>query len=253
MSSLETLAELVRRSHSIVALTGAGISTESGLPDFRSKAGLWNKIDPMEAASLEVFTEDPERFWDFYEHHLAPPPNINPNAAHQALVDLEDYGLNSVITQNVDSLHLRAGSETVLEVHGSSREIVCPQCQWYAPYASKNFGPDSLPRCPRGHVMKPDVVLFGEDLPETAFEAMGLCYDADLLIVCGTSLQVFPVASWPLLTLRKGGKLAILNHEETPLDEQADVVIHAPLGESLPALVSLLQNPATEASGSISG
>jgi len=243
VESLEALAQLVRHSQSIVALTGAGISTESGLPDFRSKTGIWSQVNPMEAASLGVFKKDPERFWDFYKENLSPPPGVTPNAAHRALVDLEQYGLICVITQNIDSLHLQAGSDSVLEVHGSGREIVCLECEWYAPYAEGSFGPDGLPRCPQGHVMKPDVVLFEEDLPDMAFEAMGQCHDADLLIVCGSSLKVFPVASWPLLTLKSGGKLAIINNEETPLDQHADVVLRASLGEALPALVGLLQNP----------
>ena len=131
----------------------------------------------------------------------------------------------------------------VLEVHGSGRELVCLQCQWYAPHEDRSFGEDGLPRCPEGHIMKPDVILFEEDLPSDALEAAGRCYDADLLIICGSSLKVFPVASWPLLTLRNGGMVAIINAEATPLDTEANVVIHAPLGEALPALVDLLRNP----------
>jgi NAD-dependent deacetylase len=231
----ETLAELIRTHQPCVALTGAGVSTESGIPDFRSACGIWAQFDPYEVASIEGFRRDPERVWEFYGLRLGVLQDAEPNAAHHALARLEAEGfLQAIVTQNVDGLHRAAGSQDVIEVHGSIATASCPRC-------GRNEDPRRLlplPRCADcGVVLKPDVVMFGELLPVDAIErATQLARDARLLLVVGSSLQVYPVAGLPEETLHAGGKLAIVNREPTPYDDRAAFVAHASAGELLGAM-----------------
>jgi NAD-dependent deacetylase len=227
---IATLAELVRGAQPCVVLTGAGVSTESGIPDFRSAGGIWATYDPMDVASIEGFHRDPESVWEFYGRRLALLQQVQPNAAHVVLAELETDGLvQAVITQNVDGLHARAGSRDVIEVHGSLAAAVCPACGERVPAGELRL---PLPRCGScDAVLKPGVVMFGEVLPRAALErAVALAGAAGLLLVVGSSLQVWPVAGLPEETLRSGGRIAVVNREPTPYDDQATVVIRADAG-----------------------
>ena len=208
-------------------LTGAGISTESGIPDFRSPTGLWAEFDPMEYATIEAFRADPEKVWRFYAPRISMLTEAQPNAAHHALAELEELGyVSAVVTQNIDLLHERGGSREVVEVHGSIRTSTCPQCgashsleRVQAMLAAR---PEDAPRCAScAAVLKPDVVFFGELLPERAIDrAHELARSAGLLLVVGSSLEVFPVAGLPHETLEAGGEVAIVNFGPTPFDRR---------------------------------
>jgi NAD-dependent deacetylase len=229
------LAELIRANQPCVALTGAGVSTESGIPDFRSATGIWAQFDPYEVASIEAFRRDPERVWDFYALRLDVLADAAPNPAHFALAGLEARGLvQAVITQNVDRLHAVAGSRDVIEVHGSIATAVCLTCGRTEENVRELL---PLPRCADcGAILKPGVVMFGELLPLDAIDrATALAQAAGLLLVVGTSLEVWPVAGLPDEALRHGGKLAIVNRDPTPYDDRADIVIHGSAGEVLAA------------------
>ena len=229
------LGRLIRDHQPCVALTGAGVSTESGIPDFRSAGGIWTQFDPLEVASIDGFWADPERVWEFYGLRLEVLRAARPNPAHLALAELEQAGLvRAVITQNVDGLHRAAGSRDVIEVHGTIATASCPRCGRREPDLEQLL---PLPRCADcGAVLKPDVVMFGELLPAAAIErATELAQEAALLLVVGSSLQVWPVAGLPGETLRAGGRLAIVNREPTPYDDRASFVAHASAGEILAA------------------
>jgi NAD-dependent deacetylase len=235
--SAEALAELIRERSPCVALTGAGISTESGIPDFRSPTGLWAQFDPLEYGSIEAFRADPLKVWSFYKPRVGMLTEAQPNAAHQALAELERLGhLEAVVTQNIDLLHERAGSREVVEVHGSIRTASCLECG-----ATRALDESMLPvpRCECGGVLKPDVVFFGELLPRVAIDrAYELARSAALMLVVGSALEVFPVADLPLETLRSGGSLAIVNRGETALDAKAELKIDGSAGETLSAVLA---------------
>jgi len=242
-------AALLRTARTAVALTGAGVSTESGLPDFRSPGGLWAGIDPMRVASLTAFRRRPEEFYAFYRKRLALLRRARPNPAHLALARLERAGrLAAVITQNVDGLHQAAGSRRVLELHGNLRQAVCPDCgrRWEIAVLEEALAAGRVPRCDRCfQAMKPDVVLFEELLPLGVFdEAERLCAAADVLLVVGSSLQVTPAASLPQTVLDHGGRLIIVNREETPFDHAAAVVLRGAAGELLPSIAAQVEGGA---------
>ncbi len=246
--TVEHAAALLARSRSVVALTGAGISTESGLPDFRSQGGLWAEWDPQEVATLRAFRATPQRFYDFYRHRLAPLATARPNEAHYALVRLEQRGsLRTVITQNVDGLHQVAGSQRVLELHGNLREAICVECGTVGPIAMilEALNQGDLPWCPScTGALKPNVVLFEELLPEATYrEAERTCRRADLLLVVGSSLQVTPAAWLPQVAHQHGAAVVIVNDEPTPLDGLARVVLRGRAGVVLPALVRAAESP----------
>ena len=241
--SVDRLAELVREHRPLVVLTGAGISTESGLPDFRSATGIWAKYDPIEYAHIDAFGRDPKKVWEFYALRLAVLGDAEPNDGHRALAELEDRGwVRAVITQNIDRLHERAGSRALVEVHGSIRTSSCLHCGAVVPMEDVvQLLP--LPHCPScGDVLKPDVVMFGELLPAAQIaRAEHLAREAGLLLVVGSSLEVYPVAGLPLETLANGGMLAIVNRGGTHFDARASIVIDAGAGETLRALAQLLE------------
>jgi NAD-dependent deacetylase len=245
---LARLADLVRGARSVVALTGAGISVPSGIPDFRTpRTGLWEKVDPMEVAHIDAFREDPARFWSFYGERFATLADKQPNGAHRALVALEERGLlECVVTQNIDMLHRRAGTRELIEVHGSIATCSCLSCPGAVGLAEARErlarAPDGVPRCEScGAPLKPDVVLFGELLAASALDrARKLCEQADLLLCIGSSLEVHPVAGLPLLTHEAGGTVAILTRGPTPLDGIADVRLGGDVVEELGALVGAL-------------
>ncbi len=242
MHDAAILAELIRTNQPCVALTGAGVSTESGIPDFRSAGGIWERFDPYEVASIDAFHRDPARVWEFYALRLDALADAKPNPAHHALARLEEAGLvQAVITQNVDRLHAAAGSREVIEVHGAIARARCLRCGTVVEDEElRALLP--LPHCATcGVVPKPDVVMFGELLPVDAFaRASQLAQAAALLLVVGTSLEVWPVAGLPEETLENGGKLAIVNRDTTPYDARATFVIHAAAAETLAATAAAL-------------
>jgi NAD-dependent deacetylase len=220
-----------------------GISTESGIPDFRSPSGIWARYDPMEYATIDAFLRDPVKVWDFYGRRLHVLGEAEPNDGHRALAELEERGwVKAVITQNIDRLHERAGSRALVEVHGSIRTSSCLDCGAVVPLAEVvELLP--VPQCPAcGRVLKPDVVMFGELLPATQIaRAEQLACEAGVLLVVGSSLEVHPVAGLPLQTLANGGRLAIVNRGPTHLDARAAVVIDGGAGETLRALADRLE------------
>ncbi|MHB8242824.1 MAG: SIR2 family NAD-dependent protein deacylase [Solirubrobacteraceae bacterium] len=240
------LIELIGAAGSVVALTGAGISVPSGIPDFRTpRTGLWEKVNPMEVAHIDAFRSDPVRFWSFYGERFATLGDKQPNDAHHALVALETAGaLDAVITQNIDMLHRRAGTRELVEVHGSIATCSCPRCGARVDVeevrALLQSTADGVPRCEQcAGALKPDVVLFGEMLsPQALGRAMELCEGADVLLCIGSSLEVHPVAGLPLLTRRNGGAVAIVTQGPTPLDDIADVRLSGDVVGELQALAS---------------
>jgi NAD-dependent deacetylase len=241
------LAELIRDSRSVVALTGAGISVPSGIPDFRSPGtGLWENVNPMEVAHIEVFRRDPERFWGFYGKRFQTLEDKQPNRAHLALAELERAGmLDAVITQNIDQLHRRAGSRELIEVHGTIAHSSCLGCR--AQYeleevrARQGLDQGGVPRCDCGAALKPDVVLFGEYLPVAALaRAEQLAAGAELMLCIGSSLEVYPVAELPAITLGAGGRIAILTQGPTPYDSRATVRMDGDVVDELEAVLGAL-------------
>jgi NAD-dependent deacetylase len=250
------LAELVLGARSVVALTGAGISVPSGIPDFRSPGtGIWESVDPMEVAHIDAFRSDPVRFWRFYGERFATLSDKQPNGAHRALVEMERMGLlDGVITQNVDMLHRRAGTRELVEVHGSIATCSCPGCGEQATLERARTlmasDAEGVPRCGCcGGPLKPDVVLFGEHLSASELErARALCERADLLLCIGSSLEVHPVAGLPLITREAGGAIAILTQGRTPLDALAEVRLQGDVEQELGALAAAL-GPAAGTTG----
>jgi NAD-dependent deacetylase len=241
------VADLLRGAERAVALTGAGISVPSGIPDFRSPgSGLWENVDPMEVAHIDAWRRDPDRFWSFYGQRFATLTDKLPNEAHLALAELERRGLiRGVITQNIDRLHRTAGAERLIEVHGSVEWSVCLRC-------GERVGIDRVvellavgdgaPRCPAcGAPLKPDVVLFGELLPERALaEAQEMAMAADLMLCVGSSLEVYPAAGLPAMTRGGGGRLVLVTHGPTPYDGDAEVKLDGDVVDELRAVLAAL-------------
>ena len=232
------LAALIAEHQPCVVLTGAGVSTESGVPDFRSPSGMWAEFDPREYATLGAFRADPEKVWRFYAPRFEMLTSVEPNPAHRALAELERLGLvRAVVTQNIDLLHKRAGSQDVVEVHGSIRTSSCPECRASYPLAEvvpliEEHGAPPCPAC--GAILKPDVVFFDELMPEAAIaRAVDLAEDAGLLLVVGSSLEVYPVADLPRSTLEAGGKVAVVNRTPTWVDGRASLVLRESAGTVL--------------------
>ncbi len=241
---IRVLAALVRERQPCVVLTGAGISTESGIPDFRSPAGIWAEYDPTEYATIDAFRRDPVKVWEFYALRFEVLTRAEPNAGHLALAELERRGfVAAVVTQNIDVLHTRAGSGEVIEVHGSIRTAVCLDCGERVPLdvVVAALHTAAVPRCECGAILKPDVVMFGELLPEGAIErAVELAQNAGVLLVVGSSLEVYPVAGLPEETVSAGGELAIVNRTPTPFDGLASLRIDGGAAETLSALADEL-------------
>lgn len=242
VDALDNAADLLSQSSTAVAFTGAGISEESGLPTYRGEGGLWRRFDPYKVASIEEFRRDPTVYWTYSLTHRR--IGANPNPAHLALVQLERAGrLRAVITQNTDGLHEKAGSSDVIELHGSSAAVICLDCQARFPRAqidalNAQHCPPTCPGC-GGRYLKPTVVFFGEPLPIPALaRAQELATQADLMLVVGSSLQVYPAAGIPRLARDAGASLVIVNAEPTPFDSWARVVLQGKAGEILPQLLA---------------
>jgi len=236
-------AQLLRAAQNAVFLTGAGYSTPSGIPDFRTAgSGLWTKYFPMDVASLTTFRHKPDLFFAWLHPLASHMLGALPNPAHLALAELEQKGrLQAIITQNIDMLHHKAGSRRVIEMHGTLRTLSCTQC--YRQQSSESCLPafvekGELPHCPTcGAILKPDVILFGEQLPQKAwFEAQREARQCDLMLVIGSSLEVLPVASLPMQAIDRGAHLIIINNSATYLNVRADVVLREDVAAVIPAI-----------------
>ncbi|MCA1699997.1 MAG: NAD-dependent protein deacylase [Actinobacteria bacterium] len=240
---------MLREAERAVVLTGAGISVPSGIPDFRSPGtGMWEKVNPMEVAHIDAFRRDPDRFWAFYSQRFTSLRDKEPNRAHAAVAELERRGhVRGVITQNIDRLHRTAGSERVVEVHGSIEHSVCLECGGRVKLervVEMLVGTDRAPECPACvSPLKPDVVLFGELLPAQAMaEAHALAEEADLILCVGSSLEVYPVAALPAVTLGAGGRLAVMTQGPTPYDSDAAVRLGGDVVDEMDAVVAALDS-----------
>jgi NAD-dependent deacetylase len=242
-AGIEFSTELFRKAKRVVVLTGAGISTPSGIPDFRSEgSGLWSRDEPLEVASMQTFRTHPEKFYSWYRPLARQIFEAVPNAAHQALAQLEKAGyLHSILTQNIDMLHQKAGTMHVVELHGTLRTLSCTQCFQQVeamPYLKPFVEQGILPHCPHcGSLLKPDVILFGEQLPQQAWlEAQRESRTCDLMLVAGSSLEVMPVAGLPMQALDRGAHLVIINNSPTYLNVRADAAIQQNVSDIIPAI-----------------
>ena len=239
-------AELLSSAARGLVLTGAGVSAESGIPTFRGEGGLWTKYDPVKVASIDYFIADPSAYWKVSKDRGRVALAARPNAGHHALAALESAGhVAAIATQNTDGLHQDSGSRRVIELHGSGRTVQCLDCGNREPRSEvqSRLEVEMPPRCKvcGGTFLKPTVVLFGEPMPQPAVqESFALARQADVMLVVGSSLVVYPAAEIPVVALRSGAKLIVINAEPTPLDEFADVVIRGKSGEVLPEIVGLI-------------
>jgi len=241
------VADLLAGSERAVVLTGAGVSVPSGIPDFRTPGtGLWENVDPMEVAHIDAFRRDPDRFWHFYGNRFAMLEDKQPNPAHEAIAELERRGLiRGVITQNIDRLHRKAGSQRIIEVHGTIEWSVCLACHRRVSIdevLAQLHASVATPRCEAcGEPLKPDVVLFGELLPEEAMlDAYAMAGEADLMLAIGSSLEVYPVASLPGVTLDAGGRLVVVTQGRTQYDGAAEVKLSGDVVAELSAVLAAL-------------
>ncbi|NJP06193.1 MAG: NAD-dependent deacylase, partial [Chloroflexaceae bacterium] len=244
---IKQAAAILDHSRNVVALTGAGIGRPSGIPDFRSDDGLWSKDNPMEVASITTLQNQPQRFFDWLRPLLDVMLAAQPNPAHTALVQLEQAGiLQAIVTQNIDSLHQRAGSQTVYELHGHGRTATCMHCQRQLntePQVVEQVLQGKIPHCDCGQagMLKPDIVLFGEMLPQDTFaSAVSAIEMCDTLLVVGTSLEVHPAASLPLAALQHRASVIIINLDSTYIDGYADVVLHEDMAVVMPAIIAAM-------------
>ncbi|AWR98219.1 NAD-dependent protein deacylase [Acidianus sulfidivorans JP7] len=243
MDNVEYVANLLLSSTYGIAFTGAGISTASGIPDFRGPNGLWKKY-PQELSSIDYLKRDPKGFWDFYSTRMRRLFDAEPNPAHKALAELERIGLiKAIITQNIDGLHQKAGSKNVIELHGTMQRSYCMSC--YKEYDSLvvlkmiDEGKNP-PKCECGGIIRPNVVLFGEPVTRM-MEAQEIAMEADLVLAIGSSLTVYPANLIPQIVKERGGSLIIINNEETPLDSVADLVLNEQAEVILPLIVNKIK------------
>lgn len=242
---IQRVVELLVNSRRAVALTGAGISTPSGIPDFRSpSSGLWSKVNPMVVASKWGFRSNPQAFYEWIAPLAEQLLTAQPNPAHLALAEMERLGkLRAVITQNIDGLHQRAGSGRVLELHGHARHANCVRCHHPVP-ADQVFEQwrtiQQVPRCPEcGGVLKPAVVLFGDLLPQDVWRAAeNEARHCDLMLIAGSSLEVAPASDLPYIAYHAGARLILVNYQPTPLDHLMEVALYADVAEALPAIAA---------------
>jgi len=248
-SQIELSASMLRNSEYAVAFTGAGISTASGIPDFRSpKKGLWEKVDPFEVVSLTAFRDHPEKFFNWFKPLFLQARSAKPNSAHIFLSRMENEGIiKSIITQNIDCLQQESGAQRVIELHGSAKTATCPKCRstYDTDRLFELYNSDgNLPNCPQcGQIVKPDIVLFEEMLPEKAWHAahQEACR-ADLILVIGSSLEVYPANTIPDIAIRNGARLIINTLSKTPMDHLADVLLPMDVTQSIPELYKLVNN-----------
>ena len=236
----DSLKRQIKDARKIVFVTGAGISQESGIPTFRGKEGLWRKYDPMQLATIDAFYENPQLVWEWYEERRQNILAASPNDGHFAIANLAKYKEVIVLTQNIDGLHQRAGSKTVLELHGSIIRIKCTECDFQDNITT---GFDSLPpKCRCGKILRPDVVWFGEGLPQDVWsEAISHAQSCDVMVIAGTSLVVSPANTLPLYAKQNGAILIEVNPEKTVMSSDMDLSVRATSATALPQLVSLFE------------
>ncbi len=234
---MKEVIDSIRSADTITVLTGAGMSVESGIAPFRGEDGLWEEFDPQEMASARAFSENPERCWKLFKLQIEECLKSEPHEGYYSLVNMEEYGLDSVITQNIDGLHKRAGSSEVLEIHGSLEELVCPSCgsRFKTENHLNEIKNGEIPHCECGSILRPDVVLFGESLPQAILEkAWERTEKSDLMLVIGTSSIVQPAASIPVVGKRTGSKIIEINLDRTPLtDDISDIFLEGKAGKTL--------------------
>jgi NAD-dependent deacetylase len=249
VESIHRTAELIKQSHQTVVLTGAGISTPSGIPDFRSPGiGLWTRYLPMEVASLSAFRYDPELFYSWLHPLAVHMLSAQPNPAHTAIALLQANGfISTIITQNIDGLHTRAGAKNVLEIHGTLSTMTCIKC--FMQISSDAIIQEYLSTCRMPHcqicggMLKPDIILYEEQLPVKIWiKAEEACRKCDLLLVVGTSLEVMPSAKLPVLALENGASLVIVNYMDTYVDVRANVIIRENVAEVFPLILEQVLN-----------
>jgi len=245
MGGLRDAADIIRRSKNMIALTGAGVSVESGIPDFRSAGGLWDKYDPSIYATIHSFNSMPERVWDMIFEMIELTTTAKPNPAHYALAELESMGLlKALITQNIDNLHQEAGSSNVIEFHGNSSRLECLRCGNEYDASEFDLTGMTIPRCGGcGTILKPSVIFFGEMIPHDALHSSSMyAAKADVVLVAGTSAVVYPAAAIPQQAKMNGAKIIEFNIEETELTHRGtDIFIHGSAGSTLPQLVEMLK------------
>jgi len=240
------LAALLTGARYAVVLSGAGISTESGIPDFRSAGGIWEEFDPMEVASMQTFLTNPERFWRFHRPRIDMLSGVDPNPAHHAVAELERRGIvKAVLTQNIDGLHAAAGSRELIQMHGGLDRGMCLRCGARTSMdelvARADASPNGVPLCDCGFPLKSGVIMFGENLPADAIAAaFEHAERADVMLVIGSSLLVAPVSQLPAVVVDNGGTLAILTESETPYDDRAAVRLHGRAGVQLTQVIAAL-------------
>jgi NAD-dependent deacetylase len=244
--TVERAAELLAAAQHAIAMTGAGVSAESGIPTFRGEGGLWTKYDPVKVSSIDSFMADPASYWEVSRERGRVALAARPNPGHLALAAMEAAGrLVAVVTQNTDGLHQDAGSKRVIELHGSGRTVQCLDCGRREPRSEvqARLDVEMPPRCRNcGSIfLKPTVVLFGEPMPAAAVQqAFALAGQADVVLVVGSSLVVYPAAEIPLVAVRAGARMIVVNAEPTPFDRLAEVVLHGRSGEVLPQIADLI-------------
>ncbi|MBS3781008.1 MAG: NAD-dependent deacylase [Candidatus Thermoplasmatota archaeon] len=241
---MDEIVEAVKNADKITVFTGAGTSVESGIAPFRGEDGLWDDFDPQKVASASAFADGPERCWKLFKLQIEESFDAEPHEGHYSLVELEDHGLKSIITQNIDGLHQRAGSKNVLEIHGSLNKLICPSCQ--KKYDTRDFldeiKDDRIPTCKCDSFLRPNVVLFGEKLPRNLLDrSWHEVRSCDLLFTLGTSAVVQPAASLPSAAKKAGAEVVEINLEKTPLtDKISDYFLKGKVGEELPKLTACL-------------
>ena len=234
----EQIADKLRESEKIIFVTGAGISQESGIPTFRGSDGLWRKYDPMKLATIDAFYEDPKLVWEWYEERRRNILAAKPNPGHVAIAELEKKKQVHVLTQNIDGLHQRAGSKSVYELHGSIITIKCTSCD-FKDKISSSFS-ELPPLCKCGNMLRPDVVWFGESLPQDVWQAaMAHASSCDAMIVVGTSLAVSPANLLPVYAKQNGAMIIEVNPEDTSMSESMDLSIRSSAAKTLPELVNI--------------
>jgi NAD-dependent deacetylase len=236
----ESISEQIKNYKKIVFVTGAGISQESGIPTFRGKDGLWRNYDPMKLATIDAFYDNPKLVWEWYNERRNNIFQAQPNPGHSAIAELEKHTQVTVLTQNIDGLHKKAGSSNVLELHGSIVKIKCSVCDYNEEILTEIF--DFPPLCKCGNILRPDVVWFGEPLPQDVWQnAIEFASQCDLMVIVGTSLVVSPANTLPLYAKQNNATLIEINPEKTEMSEKMDEIIRNTSVEILPKLVSLFK------------
>ena len=240
MKMFELIEDEIKKFQKIVFVTGAGISQESGIPTFRGKEGLWRNYDAMKLATIDAFYDNPKLVWEWYNERRTNIFQAHPNPGHEAIAELEKYAEVVVLTQNIDGLHQKAGSSKVLELHGSIMKIKCSVCDYKEEILTEIS--ELPPLCKCGNILRPDVVWFGESLPQDVWQnAINLATNCDLMIIAGTSLVVSPANTLPIYAKQNNATLVEINPEDTEMSEEMDVIIRNTSAKSLPKLVSLFK------------